>query len=69
MFFASMMVNEFLARLHPHRNQANAGYAYVGANLSEMQFYPEQEGTPCPLLQRHVGRGDVEPLLERTVLS
>jgi hypothetical protein len=69
MFFASMMVNEFLARLHPHRNQANAGYAYVGANLSEMQFYPEQEGTPCPLLQRPVGRGDVEPLLERTVLS
>jgi hypothetical protein len=69
MFFASLMVNEFLARLHPHRNQANAGYAYVGANLSEMQFYPEQEGAPCPLLQRHVGRGDVEPLLERTVLS
>jgi len=69
MFFASLMVNEFLARLHPHRNQANAGYAYVGANLSEMQFYPEQEGAACALLQRHVGRGDVEPLLERTVLS
>lgn len=69
MFFAALVVNEFLARLHPHRNQLNAGYAYLGANLSEMQFHPEEEGSACPLLQRHVGRGDVDPLLERTVLS
>jgi ThiF family/Prokaryotic homologs of the JAB domain len=69
MFFASLMVNEFLARVHPYRNQANEGYAYVGANLSEMQFYPEEESSVCSLLERHIGRGDVEPLLERTVLS
>ena len=69
MFFASLVVNEFLARLHPHRNQTNANYAYLGANLSEMQFYPEVEDSTCAVLQRQVGRGDVEPLLERTMLS
>ncbi len=68
-FFAALVVNEFLARLHPHRNQPNAEYAYVGGNLSEMQFYPEGEAVPCEVLQRHVGRGDVTPLLERASLS
>lgn len=68
-FFASMVVNEFLARLHPYRNSDNGGYAYVGVNLSEMQFYYETDGTPCQLLERHVGKGDVTPLLERASLS
>src|SRR5215471_13202895 len=53
MFFASLVVNEFLARLHPFRNQPNSDYAYVGGNLSEMQFYPESEAAPCTLLARH----------------
>ena len=69
MFFASLVVNEFLARLHPFRNQPNSDYAYVGGNLSEMQFYPESEATPCSLLARHVGKGDVSPLLDRPALS
>src|SRR5579872_2813841 len=69
MFFASLMVNEFLARLHPFRNRANSDYAYVGGNLSEMQFYPEPEAAPCALLLPHVGKGDVSPLLERPALS
>jgi hypothetical protein len=68
-FFAALVVNEFLARLHPYRNQPNAEYAYVGANLSEVQFFPEGESAPCPALQKHVGRGDVVPLLERASLS
>ncbi len=69
MFFASLAVNEFLARLHPFRNQSNSKYAYVGGNLSEMQFFPEGETSPCQVLERHVGKGDVIPLLERPVLS
>ena len=68
-FFASLAVNEFLARLHPYRNTPNGHYAYVAVNLSEMQFFTEPEAAPCPLLQRHVGRGDVVPLLERASLS
>jgi len=68
-FFASLAVNEFLARLHPYRNAQNKNYAYVAVNLSEMQFYTEPEGAPCPLLEKHVGKGDVVPLLERASLS
>jgi hypothetical protein len=69
MFFAALVVNEFLARLHPYRNQPNSAYAYIGGDLSEMQLYTGMEAAPCTVLQRHVGRGDVEPLLERPVLS
>ena len=69
MFFAALAVNDFLARLHPYRNQPNQHYAYIGGSLSEMQFYPEPETDPCELLTRHVGRGDVSPLLERPSLS
>jgi len=68
-FFAALVVNEFLARLHPYRNQPNGEYAYVGGSLSEMRFYPEGETAPCQVLERHVGKGDVVPLLERPSLS
>jgi hypothetical protein len=69
MFFASLAVNDFLARLHPYRNQPNGDYAGVNGTLAELQFYPESEGNSCPLLTKHIGRGDVEPLLERPALS
>jgi hypothetical protein len=68
-FFASLVVNEFLARLHPYRNSPNRNYAYVAVNFSEMQFFSEPEAVPCQLLRRHAGRGDVVPLLERASLS
>lgn len=68
-FFAALSVNEFLARLHPYRNQSNREFAYVPCNLSEMQFFAEEESEVCPVLEKHVGRGDVVPLLERPALS
>jgi hypothetical protein len=69
MFFAALAVNDFLARLHPYRNLPNAEFAYVGGSLSEMQLYKEGEAEPCAVLRRHVGRGDVSPLLERPAMS
>jgi hypothetical protein len=69
LFFAALVVNDFLARLHSYRNAANSDYACLSASLAEVQFYPEAEGSPCALLERHVGRGDVIPLLERPALS
>lgn len=69
MFFASLVVNDFLARLHRYRNQPNSDYAYIGGSLCDVQFYPESESAPCELLGKHVGRGDVTPLLERPSLS
>lgn len=69
MFFASLAVNELLARVHGFRNRPNSEYAWTAGSLTEMQFYPEPESVPCSLLERHVGRGDVTPLLERPALS
>jgi len=66
---ASLLINEFLSRIHPHRNLPNDSYAQVGVNLSEMQFFPERESSPCEVLRKHVGRGDTDPLLERPALS
>ncbi|MGO9269263.1 MAG: HesA/MoeB/ThiF family protein [Terriglobia bacterium] len=69
MFFASLAVNEFLARLHPYRNRPNSDYAYVGGNLAEVALLSEPEGPECAILKHRVGTGDVEPLLERSILS
>jgi hypothetical protein len=68
-FFASLAVQELLARLHPFRYQPNSRYAYLGGSLCDLSFFPEEEGENCAALARHVGRGDVEPLLENPELS
>jgi len=65
MFFSSLVVQEFLGRLHPFRNAPNRSYAIVRGNLLEPFLATESDGQPCALLARHVGRGDMEPLLER----
>ena len=67
--FASLAVNEFLARLHPYRDDANSHFATYRFSLSQAQLYTECEGEPCKMLLRHVGRGDVRPLLDMPELS
>jgi hypothetical protein len=69
MFFSSLAVQEFLGRLHPFRNAPNRSYAIVRGNLLEPFLVTEPDGEPCALMGRHVGRGDMEPLLERPDLS
>lgn len=69
MFFAALAINEMLGRLHRHRNRPNSAYAYVGASLSEVQIYTEDDGQPCPVFSRHIGRGDTAPLLGLPTLS
>ncbi len=69
MFFASLAVHEFLGRLHPFRNLENSSYAVVRGNLMEPFLVAEVDGEACTVLQRHIGRGDVEPLLDRPDLS
>lgn len=69
MLFAALSVNEFLARIHPYRNQPNAEYACASGNLTETTFLLEPKGEACPLLKRHVGRADCTPLLGMPALS
>lgn len=66
--FASMAVFELLARLH--------GFRPDDAELSEQRFCltdyyvsSAPEGESCDVLRRHLGRGDVEPLLDMPELS
>ena len=66
---ASLAVNELLARLHPYRLDSNGDYAVHRLSLSHGIYEHEGDGDPCPLLARHVGRGDVTPLLDWAELS
>ncbi len=66
---ASLAVNELLARLHPYRIDPNAGFAVQRVSLSHAIFEHEGDGASCELLSRHVGRGDVNPLLDLPELS
>lgn len=66
---ASLAVNEFLARLHPYRLDPNAEYAVHRLSLSHGIYEHESDGDPCPVLARHVGRGDISPLLDWAELS
>ncbi|MBI5511429.1 MAG: ThiF family adenylyltransferase [Deltaproteobacteria bacterium] len=67
--FAGLAVTELLARLHPFRDDGNAPCARLTCTLSQVRFECAEDGPPCPVLARHVGRGDVVPLLLDPELS
>lgn len=69
MLLASVAVNELLARLHRFRDDGNGNYAATRISLTQAQTYFEPEGETCRMFARHVGRGDVFPLLEISELS
>lgn len=69
MLFAARLVNEFLARIHPYRLEGNDEFAIYRESLSQMErFCFRDEGFDASLA-KHVGRGDVAPLLDSTELS
>jgi hypothetical protein len=65
MYAASLAVNDFLARLHPYREQSNSEVASITFSLSSLEFIIQSETAykPCQMLQSKVGWGDIEPLL------
>lgn len=66
---ASLAVNELLARLHPYRLDPNSDYAIHRISLSHGIYEYLADAESCTLLARHVGRGDVNPLLDMPELS
>ena len=66
---ASLAINELLARLHPYRLDPNSDYAVHRLSLSHGIYEYLPDGEPCAVLARHVGRGDVQPLLDMPELS
>ncbi|MBS1808803.1 MAG: ThiF family adenylyltransferase [Acidobacteria bacterium] len=69
MHFASLAVNEFLLRLHRCRDDSNADYAIHCLSLTQGAIYSDVDNEPCSVFSRHVGRGDVNPLLNLPSLS
>lgn len=69
MYAASLAINDFLARLHPYREQPNSEIDYIEFSLCSLEFFPEQDQERCPMLQNKVGIGDVEPLLDTIDLA
>lgn len=70
MHYGSMAVLEILARLHPYRVEGNAPFAQFGSSLTDPRFAPVlPDGPPCPVVSRHIGRGDTIPLLDNPYLS
>jgi len=70
MLFASLAVNEVLARLHPFRMDANGEFATTRMSLSHAQTEHERDRLASPrVLQSAVGRGDLEPPLEMPCLG
>jgi proteasome lid subunit RPN8/RPN11 len=63
MFGASLAVNEFLARLHPFREESNSNYASVTFSLSSMELITDPEEGICEILAGRAGTGDTAPLL------
>jgi len=58
MFYASLAINDFLARLHPYRDSENVDFARTTFSLSQMRFITEADGESCPFFKRYVGLGD-----------
>jgi len=67
--YAAMAVNEFLARLRPFRDDDNAEFAIHRLSITQAQIYREPESKACGVLSRHVGRGDVVPILDLPELT
>lgn len=59
---AATAINDLLARLHPFRTMGNR-HSSLTVNLMEMDITPRRHHERDPELIRHVGRGDVLPLL------
>jgi len=69
MLAASLAVNEFLARLHPFREEPNTVFASVTFSLASMEIIADPDEGICEILGGKVGFGDVFPLLGMIELS
>ena len=69
MYFASLAVNEVLARLHPFRMDSNDGFSTTRVSLSHAQTEHERDECASPRARASVGRGDTDPPLQMPSLG
>lgn len=63
MVYSGLTVVEILARLHGYRYD-DTTFAQQYFRLDEGLYSNKEDGDSCPALSRHLGRGDVEPILD-----
>lgn len=68
-FFASMAVNEFLARLHGFRWTSNADFSTFRMSLAQSLLFAEPDTGPSVAFKELIGRGDMRPVLDMPELS
>jgi len=66
---ASLAINDFLARLHPFRDDPNEELESLGISLTQNRLIIGEKTEPCPILAKYVGCGDIRPLLDMPALS
>ena len=66
---ASAAVNEFLARLHPYRLDDNEETSVLRMSFVQGHQYREPEGPASGMFAKHLGKGDIDPLLSMPELS
>ena len=66
---AAFAVNEFLARVHPYRDDSNSEYAIHRYSFNQGEIYKENDGPPDLFLSKYVGRGLMRPFLNMPRLS
>lgn len=69
MLYGALAVLELLARIHPYRDDPNAGFAVQTISLTGGFWRKVEDGPPDDQLGRHVGRGDVVPFLGMPLLA
>ncbi|MHB1096409.1 MAG: HesA/MoeB/ThiF family protein [Gemmatimonadaceae bacterium] len=69
MLYASLAVNELLARLHCFRDDANSTFARTQLSLTQWRIALSSDGLICSRLRSKVGRGDLIPLLDTPELD
>ena len=68
-FAAAAAVLEMLARIHPYRYDNNYALQQFEHHSGFIARKAEDEFERCEVLAKHIGRGDVAPLLDRPELS
>lgn len=69
MLFSALAINEFLARIHPYRDEGNRGFSKICMSLTQGEFYNEAEDWPCEMFKKYIGRGDMVPFLNMPAFS
>ncbi len=64
MIAAGLAIDALLSRLNPYKCDDNSEFASLTFSLVHGEMFRNSEGSVCEVFSRHVGRGDLNPLLD-----